>query len=75
MFWRTLRNYTEPFKSRHEARKVPLRLGYKENTLEDIERTLSYLMGERPVEVYSITLDLRTRDRPLPEAIVKGVKM
>ena len=76
MFGRTLRGRTEPFRSGNEARRVLSRINYEEDALEDIKRSLSRLMKERPVEVYAIALDLlrASRKRPLPKVIAEGVE-
>lgn len=65
----------EPFKSSDEAREVLLGIRCKKSTLEVIKLSLSYLIKERPVEVYAIVLELlRAPPRSLPKKVVKGLK-
>ena len=61
---KTFRDYTGPFESAGEAREVLSKTSFNELTVEDIKRSLSYLMEERPIETYGIALDiLRASDK------------
>lgn len=70
-----LRNLQEPFKTSLKARKVLLKLTYKKDALADLKFSLSHLIEEKPVEVYTIAVDLLRRPRKrLPKVVAEGIK-
>jgi len=72
---KTTRDLSEPFKTSRDARRVLLRMSYDDEALGDIERSLSYLINQSPVEVYAIALDLlRDPRKPLPREIANGME-
>ncbi|KAF9644829.1 hypothetical protein BDM02DRAFT_3190234 [Thelephora ganbajun] len=72
---KALSGHQEPFKSCDEARKILWRINWNEAALDSVKYSLSRLMRERPVEVYSIVLDLlRAPPQPFPREIARGVE-
>ena len=65
----------EPFKTSHEARRDLRKVDYCKITPEHIRRSLSHLLREDPVEVYTIALDLlRSPRKPLPTEFAEDIE-